>query len=766
MRHGLISALVLLLSVLTAHSQTANIRGFVYFSENAEPAIYTSVYLKGTSYGSTTDLNGFYSISRIPAGTYTLMVTFVGYDTISVDVAVKEGDLVSKKLFLKKSVRELKEVEVSAEKQENKTDVKISVTKITPKEMKQVPTIGGEPDLAQYLQVLPGVVFTGDQGGQLYIRGGSPIQNKVLLDGMVIYNPFHSIGLFSVFDPDIIRGVDVYTGGFNAQYGGRISSIMDITTRDGNKKRLSGKIAGNTFSSKLILEGPIKKLDEQSGGSSSFLLAGKTSYMQQSSKVLYKYVNENGLPYNFTDLYGKISLNNTNGSKVNFFGFNFNDDVDYSEITQLNWKARGYGTNFVLVPAASSVLLDGTIAISNYKMSLEEVLKSPRSSSINGFNAGLNFTYFIGKDEVQYGIEVQGYSTNFDFYNSINRAISQQENTTEFGGYLRVKKIAGKFVFEPGFRTNYYASLSEFSAEPRLGLKYNLSDKIRLKAAGGIYSQNLLSASSDRDVVNLFYGFLSGSDNLPEQFDGKDVTSKLQSATHAIAGIEIDLPMHLSLNAEAYIKDFTQLENLNRNKLYEDNGANSSKPDALKKDFIIENGTAKGVDFLLKYDYRRIYFWAVYSLGYVDRFDGIQNYTPHFDRRHNVNLVAACTFGKKLNWEASARWNYGSGFPFTRQAGFYELLTFNNGLNTDYTTANGQLGILYGELNKGQLPDYHRLDFSLKRTFVLSNRSTLEANISAINTYDRQNIFYIDRVTNKRVNQLPFLPSAGVSLTF
>src|SRR6185295_3219853 len=126
----------------------------------------------------------------------------------------------------------------------------------------------------------------------------------------------------------------------------------------------------------------------------------------------------------------------------------------------------------------------------------------------------------------------------------------------------------------------------------------------------------------------------------------------------------------------------------------------------------------------------------------------------------NVNLVAAYTFGKKLNWEVNARWNYGSGFPFTRQAGFYELLTFSNGLNTDYTTANGDLGIIYGPLNKGQLPDYHRLDFSIKRTFVLSNRSTLDANVSFINTYDRQNIFYVDRVTGKRVDQLPFLPSA------
>jgi len=747
-------------------AQTGDIRGFVYFSENAEAAIYTSVYLKGTTYGSTTDLNGFFSISRVPVGTYTLQVTSVGYDTIRAEVILKDGDIITKKLYLKKSVIEIKEYEVSAEREKAKTEVGISVLTVTPKEMKQVPTIGGEADLAQYIQVVPGVVFTGDQGGQFYIRGGSPVQNKVLLDGMIIYNPFHSIGLFSVFDQDIIRGVDIYTGGFNAQYGGRISSVMDITTRDGNKKRLGGKVGVTSFTSKLILEGPISKLDEESGGSSSFILAAKTSYMQQSSKAFYKYINENGLPYNFTDLYGKISVSNTGGSKFNLFGFRFTDNVDYSDITKLDWTSVGYGANFVAVPSGSPVLIEGTVAHSDYNIKLDEVSKSERSSGVKGTNFGLNFSYFLGKDELQYGVEIQTLSTDFNFYNALNRAITQNDNTTEIAGFLRWKKVAGKLVIEPGFRSCYYASLSEFSAEPRLGIKYNISDKVRIKAAAGIYAQNLLSASSDRDVVNLFYGFLSGSDNLPKEFDGEAVTSKLQTANHAVAGVEIDLPHHLSLNVEAYIKDFTQLENLNRDKLYDDNDDNSDKPDALKKDFIIETGKAKGVDLVLKYDYKKIYFWAVYSLGYVTRFDGIRTYTPHFDRRHNINLVASFVFGKKLNWQANARWNFGSGFPFTRTAGFYELLTFNDGLNSDYTTTNGSLGTLYGDLNKGQLPHYHRLDFSLTRTFVLSDRSTLEANVSLINAYDRQNIFYVDRITNKRVDQLPILPSAGLNLTF
>src|SRR5688572_6660168 len=154
------TTLIFIFSLLYGNvfSQTADIRGFVYFNENAEAAIYTSVYLKGTTYGSTTDLNGFFSISRVPPGSYTLMATSVGYDTIRIELTVKEGDLITKKLYLKKSVLEIPEYEVSAEREKAKTEVGVSVLTVTPREIRQVPSIGGEADLAQYLQIVPGVV--------------------------------------------------------------------------------------------------------------------------------------------------------------------------------------------------------------------------------------------------------------------------------------------------------------------------------------------------------------------------------------------------------------------------------------------------------------------------------------------------------------------------------------------------------------------------------------------------------------------------------
>ncbi len=767
--------LILIIITIQVSAQTGNIRGFVYDKENGEPVIFTNVYLKGTTHGVATDVNGFYNISKIPVGKYILMVTYIGYDTLKVPIEISASSITNKKLFLTQSSINLDEFTVSAERQDMKTSVYTSIIKITPKQINKIPSIGTEPDLAQYLQILPGVIFTGDQGGQLYIRGGSPIQNKVLLDGMVVYNPFHSIGLFSVFDADIIRNADIFTGGFNAQYGGRISSIMDITTRDGNKKKLAGKFSASTFGSKLMIEGPIKKITEDDIGSSSFIFSGKTSYLEQSSKILYSYIDENGLPFNFTDLFGKLSFNAGNGSKLNIFGFSFSDKVNYQQVSNLSWNSKGIGTNIIVIPVGSMVLMKPNISFSNYNIELEEADNKPRSSSINNFNVGLSFVYFMGNNELDYGIEILGFTTDFIFYNTSDLKISQKENTTEFAFFGKYKFNLGNILLEPGIRTQYYSSLSNLSLEPRFGIKYIINDRLRIKSSAGLYSQNLVAANSDRDVVNLFYGFLSGPENIQDEFDNKTVKHKLQKSAHYIAGVEYDFSNRLNLNVEGYLKKNLQLTNINKKKIYPDNKDFASKPDFQKKDFIIEKGDAYGFDILLKYDFRRTYIWFVYSLGYVNRFSEdegdnneiiLKKYTPHFDRRHNLNFVASYTFGKNLNWEISSRWNLGSGFPFTQTKGFYENLIFEDGPSTDYTTINGDLGIIYDDVNGGRLPYYHRLDITIKRKFEFGNNSTLETMISITNVYDRQNIFYFDRIKYERVDQLPFLPSVGLNLSF
>jgi len=774
-----ILVLISLFSFRAVAQETGTVRGFVYDKANGEPVMFTNVIIKGTSIGSPTDVNGFYQISNAPVGEIVLVVSNVTYVKQEIPVVVQKGKILTQNIYLVENDEMLGEVVISAEKQESKKQVKMSMIKATKKEIQAVPAIGGEADLATYFQTVPGVVSTGDQGGQMYIRGGSPVQNKVLLDGMVVYNPFHSIGFFSVFDTEIIRNADIYTGGFGAQYGGRISSVMDIRTKDGNKQKMTGRVAVNPFGSKLTLEGPIKKMKEDGGATISYVLSAKTSYLEKTSKLFYAYVDTAGLPFNYTDLYGKVSINGANGSKVNMFGYNFTDNVKWKELLDLRWDSYGAGANFVMVPAATPVLIEGRFNFSDYKISLAETdpvtgeFKNPRTSQVNGFSLGFDFKYFKKDDEIKYGIELNGFKTDFSFVNGVGRKIGQTQNTTQVAGYVDYKIVRNRFVINPGFRMQYYTSLGDFSPEPRLGMKYNASEKFRIKFASGIYSQNLISASSDRDVVNLFYGFLSGPDNLQDQIVQEDGTikerkHKLQKATHAILGFEYDLSNKWGLNVEGYYKWFTQLTNMNRNKIYDDNSDNSSIPDAVKKDFIIETGDAYGVDVVFKYNDDRVYLWAVYSLGKVTRWDGFQTYSPVFDRRHNVNLVGTYIMGKKKKWELNTRWNFGSGLPFTQIQGFTQLIDFNqNGIGTDYTTANSNnVDIVYGEINKGRLSTYHRLDLALKRKIDLKNKTKMEITASVTNTYSRKNIFYVEPISNKRVYQLPILPSLGFSWRF
>jgi hypothetical protein len=770
-RHMRILLLALFIALQTAAmAQSGTVRGFVYDRESGEPIIFTNVFLKGTQQGASTDVNGFYSITKIAPGDYTVLVTALGYDTASEKISIKNGQVLNVKLFIATQAQVLGTVEVSADKEESQNEVKMSVQKITPKEITKLPSVGGEADIAQYMQVLPGVVFTGDQGGQLYIRGGSPVQNKVLLDGMIVYNPFHSIGLFSVFDTDIIRNADVYTGGYSAEYGGRISSIMDITTIDGNYNETHGNLSLTTFGGKLNIEGPLMRPKTLGGSSISGIASLKHSYLDQSSKLLYTYIDKDGLPFNYTDAYGKITFSGENGSKANVFGLAFTDNVKYQSISDLNWRNLGAGANFLLIPTGNPVLIDGNLAYSNYSIFLDVPDRNQSQSQIAGFNGSLNFTYFMGDDDLKYGIEVVGFSTDYTFYNSSNRLIQQQESTTELAVYAKYKKKIGNLVLDPSVRLHYYASLRTPSFEPRIGAKWNLTDNIRLKGAAGIYSQNLIAANSDRDVVNLFSGYLSGPDNLQKTFtdengNTRDVTHALQKANHFILGSEFDVSKRIKVNVEGYYKFFSQLTNINRNKIFTDNRENADRADVFKKDFIIETGRAYGVDLVLKYDVKNLNLYAVYSLGKVTRWDGIQTYAPVFDRRHNVNFVGSYEFGKNRAWEADVRWNMGSGFPFTQTLGFYEQYNFD-GENSDLLQSNGDIGVIYDKINGGRLPYYHRLDLTLKRTFALSVNSQLVANIGVTNAYNRENIFYFDRINFERVNQLPFMPSAGIALSF
>ncbi|TNF46724.1 MAG: TonB-dependent receptor [Bacteroidetes bacterium] len=782
MRTKLLSLLLVLLGSLTyVVAQDYTIRGFIYDKSNGEPMAFEKVRLlsatdSATVTGALTDVNGFFSIAGINKGKYILKIDNMAYNTITRNIEVKDAKgILDLKFELEKSasVKEFDEVNVSAEGKQKRNEVQVSTLKLDKKGLERIPSVGAENDIVGAFSVTPGVVTTGDQGGQLYVRGGTPIQNKILLDGMTIYNPFHSIGFFSIFETELVKNVDIYTGGFDAKYGGRISSVMDITYRDGNRKQFGGKVSASPFLAKAVFEGPLGKTTDSTNAAGSYIFSAKHSLLDYTSKSLYPAVNEgNGLPFNFTDLYGKITFNSDGGSKFSAFGFHNQDSVNY-EIADLNWRSSGGGMNFLLVPSSSPIFIKGHINGSQYETSFTEIGTEPRNSKIGGFDLGFDFTYFLKNEgELNYGLNFNGFSTSFVTYNEAKRKIESTSFTTEIGTYFNYRLVKNRWVVQPSIRVQVYSSLGTISPEPRLGLKYNASEKLRLKFSGGRFSQNFTSASSDKDVVNLFNGLLSAPQNVQSTFvdqfqNERSVKNGIQYAWHAIGGFEYDLGKYITVNIEGYYKYFSQLSNINQNKLYEDLAQFAYIDDVYKKDFIIESGESYGVDLLLKYSKERLFLWGVYSYGYSTRWDGFIEYFPVFDRRHNINMVGSYIFGKKKDLELNIRWNLGSGLPFTPTAGFYQGENFSGGVTTDITTTNpSDVSTLLGTFNSQRLPAYHRLDVTVKKQFKFKNEDVLEIIASVTNVYDRNNIFYINRVTNKTIYQFPILPSMGISYKF
>lgn len=767
--------LTLLFFAFISIGQTGTLRGHIYEAESGEPISFASVQLLNSDAGVISDIDGFFQLSEIPSGKQKIQVSYLGYLDTLVEMEIVSNKIKYQIIYLNRSTIELQTVDISASKERARSEIQIGQIQLSRENIKSLPSVGGESDIAQYLTALPGVVFSGDQGGQIFIRGGSPVQNRVLLDGQLIYNPFHSIGLFSVFETEIIRSVEVLSAGFNAEHGGRISAVMDIKTREGNKNRISGLASVSPFQGKILVEGPIKPLKKENGTAISFLVTGKYGWLDKTSPHLYRYAvdsnfysfakndtalssfNELGLPYQYQDIYGKLSFMGENGSKVNLFGFSFTDQYKLPNIANQKWETFGGGMYFLLSPIQSPVRIEGNIGYSRYNLSLVEKNIGPRTSTLESYTARLDFMQVTKRTALVYGLELISLNTGFQFENPFKLIIRQNDFTTEMAAFVRFKYQYNKFIVQPGFRMHYYASQGQFSPEPRVGLKYLWSDNFRLKMGGGLYSQNLISLANNQDVVQLFSGFLVGPETTLYRGDSNvPVKSRLQKANHIVAGFEWEPFKLFSVSVEGYQKTFNQLISLNRNK------RKTTDPD-----FLVEEGSARGLDFAFAYKPSSFDIGLSYSLASVYETSNMVRFPTVFDRRHSLNFLFSYLSGKTKQWKWAAHWYVGSGFPFTQTQGFFEDNKLTDLLQTDIVRGNNPLGtLLADEINGGRLSYYHRLDISIQYTHKINKFAYIESTFALTNVYNRQNVFYLERISNQRVNQLPIIPSINFTVGF
>lgn len=756
MQNGLASLCLFFVLALPAVAQTASIRGFVTSESDGQPLPGVNVILVAadeTLYGSATDTDGFYTVSRVPPGTYTLRVTFIGFEQVEEPITLSEG-VVTRNIELSEATEELGEVVVETDRETSGVaNISAGLQTVRPADIDLVPAPDISADLVNYLTTLPGVVSQGDRGGQLFIRGGEPTQNLVLLDGMMIYQPFHVIGFFSAFPSDIINTADVYAGGFGSEFGGRLSSVIDITARTGNKQRFVGAGTAAPFVSSLRLEGPLVP------GRVSFLASVRQSVIEQGASRL---VDED-LPFSFGDAFAKIHANISESGQISFTGLRTTDtgrlgvnptaegDEDTLPADEVNWDNLALGTRVFFLPASQPVFAEVMV---NYTR-LENTFGPPgfptRSTRATTFGFQANLTHYIGQMDFNWGIFLNSYGLEARLNGLFQNIDLERQFLTEVGGYIEPELNLGGLTVRPGVRLQAFPSNGDVFLEPRFRSVWNSTEGMhRISLAGGIYHQEITGLNDRRDAGDVFTAW-TGSP-----------FGSIPRAEHAILGYRLRAVDGLTFSLEGFYK---QLENLAVPEW-------SAYP-RFTTDLQSADGTAKGFDLRMEVSpanwFQATVSWGRSNVAYESTARSLQiltgedevEYAPPHDRKDQLAILSSFTV---KDFHLNVRWQFGSGLPFNESIGFDRFVLLDSLVNV--AEEPGDERVLYGRPYTGRLPTYHRLDISLDREFRVGPTSFLTIQTGLINAYDRRNLFYVDLFTLRRVDQLPLIPTVGVKLEF
>jgi hypothetical protein len=710
------------------------LRGMVRDSVTSEVLPYASVYIPELKSGASTDSRGYFLIPSIPANKeYTIIVTYVGYSPKEVVAFIKKNEITDAEVSLVKSAVQVDSVVVYGERAK---ETEISVEKLSVREIENM-THGVETDVMRSIQLEPGVQSTGDVSAKYYVRGGASDENLVLLNGTPIYNPFHALGIFSVIDPDMINSVEFYKGGFGARYDGRLSSVMDIITKDGNKNNFGATAALSQLTFKTALEGPIPD--------GSFIITGRKSY---SNEILKKFTNNQNIPIDFYDASFKVNYSNPEFlpiSKFTFFGFTSEDNIDYKTMLDASYYWSNLNVGFNWFTAAQNSPLFAELTMYYSKFAGSELPNSTNDRHIENKLGDLtfktDFNYSLSdKNEYYGGVKINYIKTNLLLSNSSGQLDDMVSEATAFSSYAGFKLSSiDKLNADLGSRFNIMRLTEAPSLffEPRVNVVYSLSPIMNLKAAWGLYQQELVTISDEDEVLPLFEPWIITPDYL-----------KPSNAIHYIGGLDYYLTSRLKVDVEGYYKAEHDLAVVNDSLIY-----------PTDHQLIAASAESHGAEITLNYKTGWIYAQLSYSYSWTTRKVRAMVYHPRYDSRNAVKFFANVDLGS--DWSGSIMWIFNSGMPFTQILGYYDKLNPPDILNpsssfTDYF----YFPILAGR-NAADLPDYHRLDMGIsKKIQIWSMKLYIDLNV--INVYDRKNFFYFDQKTGERVNMLPFLPTIDI----
>ncbi|MBK7104758.1 MAG: TonB-dependent receptor [Ignavibacteriae bacterium] len=780
-----------------------NIKGFIKDAKTGEPLVYANIMIKNTSVGTSSNLRGYFILPDVPDGESILVVSYIGYKTKEIPIKNFNAEI---KIELEQSNYSTDEVVVVADQYKFwKSSELVGQITIAPASLSKLPNLG-EKDIFRSLQYLPGISAINDGSSGLYIRGGTPDQNLVLLDGITVYHVDHFFGFYSAFNADAIKDVQVYKGGFDAKYGGRISSVVDLTGKTGDMNNFRLSLGGSLLSLNGVAEIPLK-------GKGSILLSARRSYADLINIGLYDDIfnflsgedaaststpkgtgrmNQTTVSttpsFYFYDFNSKLSYQLSDKDFIAVSIYNGQDYLDESQdpttVTLKNNAGSAsrkiddvtdwgnIGSSIKLTRQWSDYWFsDFTIAYSNYfsknnvnnsfdlNVDTTNIASTKTSSSTLQDNNVRDFTlkfdneYSLSlKHKLGFGAWFSNIETDYLYtVNDTLNIIDTKQNGYHFSGYVQDKwNITNELDLNLGLRTTYFNPTKNIYLEPRFSFRYKVNDLIKVKGGLGQYYQYINQVTSE-DVLEGSRDFwLISSEELQPG-----------SSQQYTLGTEFETPDYL-FSVEGYYKNIDNLLEFTQRIVRSQQSRQIVKTNYVTN-FFQGTGISKGVEFLAQKKFGDLSGWVSYTLSNVEytfpEFDDGDPFPANQDKTHELKFILAYETG---NWNFSAAWIYASGAPYTAPQLQYSIELLD-GIEQSY--------IHVSEKNVYQLPDYHRLDLSGSYRFA---RKTFdgELGLSIFNVYNRENVWYkkydltVSPVEITNVSMLGFTPTLFVKFNF
>ncbi len=732
---------------INAFAQQVVLNGVIRDAESGETLIGAVVSAEPGLQAASTNAYGFYSLA-LSEGKHRVTFSYVGYQSHSEEIDITDSHRLN--VELRRGNNTIEEVVVSAErKDDNVSNPQMGVLNFTMEEVKNVPVVFGERDLLKTIQLLPGVQSGGEGSSNFYVRGGGGDQNLILLDEATVYNASHLLGFFSTFNSDAIKDVQLYKGGIPSQFGGRISSVLDIAMLDGNQKKLTTEGGIGLIASRLKVEAPLIK------DKSSFMISGRRTYADMFLKLSNDDdVNKSKLY--FYDLNAKLNFRFNDKNTLYLSGYFGKDDLGYSDLFNFDW---GNATATVRWNHIFSDKLFSNTSLIYSDFTYNVQVSSDDSnfgiaSKIRNWNFKQDFSYYqnpistwrFGVHALQQSIYpasiTAGENTSVNSIDVDNRQgvevaayVSHTWSPIDWLSVLYGLRVTDFMVMGPGtFYT--YDDDGEAVAEQYYGrgtvAKHYLNVEPRFSASFLLNEQHSIKASYNRIAQNL-HQLTNTTASLPtDQYVVSSLNIKPQIADQVAVGYFRNFKDNrYEFSLETYYKHMD-------NQIDFRNGADLQANQYLEGDLLYGIGRAYGVEAYLRKSTGKLHGWISYTLARSERkFDEIDHgqwFRARQDRTHDVSVVSMYELSKK--WTLGATFVYYTGNAVTFPSGKYEV--------------DGKTMFYYTERNGYRMPNYHRLDLSATYEPVLSDKRFRSSwTFGLYNAYNRRNAYIIDFRENK-----------------